>query len=200
MQSEPPFEKVIHCASPFHFNVTDVKKDLYVFFISSDPSGSSNFPFRPTVSAICRLMHIVHCLSSMNQLLNLALPPQARSCHHWHDWALESNQKERTDCQTCGYNQQFCSYHRCRQRNQPWSYVGHTPQPRGIKSEEADRAFSIMPHSNLHIAIRRRTGTQSPKRKQHRILRTVIVLARRSPRKPHGVSSRRKSLILILLP
>jgi len=33
VQSEPPFEKVIHCASPFHFNVTDVKKDLYVISI-----------------------------------------------------------------------------------------------------------------------------------------------------------------------
>lgn len=26
--SEPPFEAVIHAASPFHFNVTDTKKDL----------------------------------------------------------------------------------------------------------------------------------------------------------------------------
>jgi len=33
VKSEPPFEKVIHCASPFHFNVTDVKKDLYVISI-----------------------------------------------------------------------------------------------------------------------------------------------------------------------
>ncbi|KAI9661063.1 MAG: methylglyoxal reductase (NADPH-dependent) gre2 [Bathelium mastoideum] len=27
--SEPPFEAVIHTASPFHFNVTDAQKDLY---------------------------------------------------------------------------------------------------------------------------------------------------------------------------
>lgn len=26
--SDPPFEAVIHTASPFHFNVTDTKKDL----------------------------------------------------------------------------------------------------------------------------------------------------------------------------
>jgi hypothetical protein len=26
--SNPPFEAVIHTASPFHFNVTDVQKDL----------------------------------------------------------------------------------------------------------------------------------------------------------------------------
>ena len=26
--SDPPFEVVIHTASPFHFNVTDTKKDL----------------------------------------------------------------------------------------------------------------------------------------------------------------------------
>ena len=28
VQSKPPFEAVIHAASPFHFNVVDVKKDL----------------------------------------------------------------------------------------------------------------------------------------------------------------------------
>lgn len=28
VKSEPPFEAVIHTASPFHFNVTDTKKDL----------------------------------------------------------------------------------------------------------------------------------------------------------------------------
>jgi nucleoside-diphosphate-sugar epimerase len=26
--SDPPFEAVIHTASPFHFNVTDIQKDL----------------------------------------------------------------------------------------------------------------------------------------------------------------------------
>ena len=28
VKSDPPFETVIHTSSPFHFNVTDVKKDL----------------------------------------------------------------------------------------------------------------------------------------------------------------------------
>ena len=28
VQSSPPFEAIIHTASPFHFNVTDIKKDL----------------------------------------------------------------------------------------------------------------------------------------------------------------------------
>ena len=28
VKSDPPFEAVIHTASPFHFNVTDPKKDL----------------------------------------------------------------------------------------------------------------------------------------------------------------------------
>ena len=28
VQSDPPFEIVVHTASPFHFNVTDPKKDL----------------------------------------------------------------------------------------------------------------------------------------------------------------------------
>lgn len=28
LKSDPPFEAVIHTSSPFHFNVTDTKKDL----------------------------------------------------------------------------------------------------------------------------------------------------------------------------
>ena len=28
VKSTPPFEAVIHASSPFHFNITDVKKDL----------------------------------------------------------------------------------------------------------------------------------------------------------------------------
>lgn len=28
VKSDPPFEAVIHTSSPFHFNVTDIKKDL----------------------------------------------------------------------------------------------------------------------------------------------------------------------------
>lgn len=28
VQSDPPFKTVIHTASPFHFNVTDTKKDM----------------------------------------------------------------------------------------------------------------------------------------------------------------------------
>ena len=28
VQSNPPFEAIIHTASPFHFNITDTKKDL----------------------------------------------------------------------------------------------------------------------------------------------------------------------------
>jgi len=28
VQSNPPFDAVVHTASPFHFNVTDTKKDL----------------------------------------------------------------------------------------------------------------------------------------------------------------------------
>lgn len=36
--SEPPFEAVIHTASPYHFNVTDTKKDLL------DPGGEAPTP------------------------------------------------------------------------------------------------------------------------------------------------------------
>lgn len=28
VKSDPPFEAILHTASPFHFNVTDAKKDL----------------------------------------------------------------------------------------------------------------------------------------------------------------------------
>ncbi len=125
VKSEPSFEKVIHCASPFHFNVTDEKKDLYVISILQVPGARSDFRFMPVVNAIHRLMCIVCCHFSGNLLLKSHSPPQIRSCHHWHDWALESDQEERTDGQTRSHNQQLCSYHRCRQGNQSWSYVGY---------------------------------------------------------------------------
>jgi len=58
VKSEPPFEKVIHCASPFHFNVTDVKKDLYVLSISSDRGVRSDFRLMAIVGAASRSMRI----------------------------------------------------------------------------------------------------------------------------------------------
>lgn len=42
--SDPPFEIVIHTASPFHYNVTDVKKDLL------DPGKGASTPIAQAMS------------------------------------------------------------------------------------------------------------------------------------------------------
>lgn len=42
--SDPPFEAVIHTASPFHFSVTDTKKELL------DPGKGTSTPAVPAVS------------------------------------------------------------------------------------------------------------------------------------------------------
>lgn len=39
--SDPPFEAVIHTASPFHFNVTDVQKVCFLQW-QDDPSGRTD--------------------------------------------------------------------------------------------------------------------------------------------------------------
>ncbi len=81
VKSEPPFEKVIHCASPFHFNVTDVKKDLYVILNLIGSGVGEKFGFVPVVGAVCRLQCIFCCYYWNELLLKLIL-------HHRLDPAI----------------------------------------------------------------------------------------------------------------
>ncbi|KAL6400058.1 hypothetical protein AUP68_15750 [Ilyonectria robusta] len=86
--SEPPFEAVIHTASPFHYNVTDVQKDLL------DPAivGTTGIlkaiaKNAPTVKRVGMYYTIlVHCLAPLlnaNKSLHLPLAPSpthSRAC------------------------------------------------------------------------------------------------------------------------
>lgn len=53
VQSKPPFETIIHTASPFHFNVTDVKKELLdPAVIGTTGILESTKKFAPTVKRV----------------------------------------------------------------------------------------------------------------------------------------------------
>ena len=56
VQSSPPFEAIIHTASPFHFNVTDIKKDLLnPAVIGTTGILESAKKHAPTVKRVVRL-------------------------------------------------------------------------------------------------------------------------------------------------
>ena len=59
VQSDPPFEIVVHTASPFHFNVTDPKKDLLdPAVIGTTGILKSIKQHAPTVKRVVRVIHI----------------------------------------------------------------------------------------------------------------------------------------------
>ena len=53
VKSDPPFDAVLHTASPFHFNVTDPKKDLLTQPSSPQPAFSN--PSKPTPQTVKRV-------------------------------------------------------------------------------------------------------------------------------------------------
>ena len=56
VQSKPPFETIIHTASPFHFNVTDTKKDLLdPAVIGTTGILQSAKKYAPTVKRVVQL-------------------------------------------------------------------------------------------------------------------------------------------------
>lgn len=69
VQSNPPFEAVIHTASPFHFNVTDVKKDLLdPAIIGTTGILESIKKHAPTVKRVVRLQPHPLLKSRLTQL------------------------------------------------------------------------------------------------------------------------------------
>lgn len=59
VQSSPPFEAIIHTASPFHFNVTDIKKDLLdPAIIGTTGILESAKKYAPTVKRVVRFLHL----------------------------------------------------------------------------------------------------------------------------------------------
>ena len=79
--SDPPFEAVIHTASPFHFNVTDVKKDLL------DPAINGTTGILRAVKAHAPTVKSIVITSSFAAIVNANLPPPA-SAHSYSekDW------------------------------------------------------------------------------------------------------------------
>ena len=65
VQSNPPFEIIIHTASPFHFNVTDTRKDLLdPAVIGTTGILESTKEHAPTVKRVVRFQdHQYVCLS-----------------------------------------------------------------------------------------------------------------------------------------
>ena len=56
VQSNPPFEAIIHTASPFHFNTTDTKKELLdPAVIGTTGILESTKKYAPTVKRVVRL-------------------------------------------------------------------------------------------------------------------------------------------------
>ena len=59
VQSNPPFETIIHTASPFHFNATDVKKDLLdPAVIGTTGILESTKKYAPAVKHVVRFQHL----------------------------------------------------------------------------------------------------------------------------------------------
>ena len=61
VQSKPPFDTIIHTASPFHFNVTDTKKDLLdPAVIGTTGILKSAQQYAPTVKRVVRSQGTPH--------------------------------------------------------------------------------------------------------------------------------------------
>ena len=79
--SDPPFEAVIHAASPFHFNVTDIKKDLL------DPAINGTTGILKAIKANAPTVKSVVITSSFASILNPKLPaPASAHTYSEKDW------------------------------------------------------------------------------------------------------------------
>ena len=78
--SDPPFEAVIHTASPFHFNVTDVKKDLL------DPAINGTTGILKAVKAHAPTVKSIVITSSFAAIVNPNLPPASAHTYSEKDW------------------------------------------------------------------------------------------------------------------
>ena len=81
MVSDPPFEAVIHTASPFHFDITDVKKDLL------DPAINGTTGILKAVKAHAPTVKSIVITSSFAAILNVNLPsPASAHTYSEKDW------------------------------------------------------------------------------------------------------------------
>lgn len=78
VKSDPPFEAVLHTASPFHFNVTDVKKDLL------DPAIIGTTTLLKAVKRNAPSVKRVAITSSFAAIINPAGHPKVYSESVWN--------------------------------------------------------------------------------------------------------------------
>ncbi|KAK5028697.1 Glycine-rich RNA-binding protein 2, mitochondrial [Exophiala sideris] len=78
VKSDLPFEAVLHTASPFHFNVTDVKKDLL------DPAIIGTTGILKAVKKSAPSVKRVVVTSSFASIINPAKHPEKYSEEHWN--------------------------------------------------------------------------------------------------------------------
>lgn len=88
VKSDPPFDAVLHTASPFHFNVTDPKKDLL------DPAIIGTTGILKAIKANATSVKRVAITSSFASIVNPASHPKVYSEENWNPVTFEDAQKD----------------------------------------------------------------------------------------------------------
>ena len=88
VKSDPPFEAVLHTASPFHFNVTDPKKDLL------DPAIIGTTGILKSIKKSAPTVKRVAITSSFASILNAEKPEKSYSEANWNPVTMEEALKD----------------------------------------------------------------------------------------------------------
>ncbi|KIW91465.1 uncharacterized protein Z519_07431 [Cladophialophora bantiana CBS 173.52] len=83
VKADPPFEAVVHTASPFHFKVTDNKKDLL------DPAIDGTTGILNAIHKSAKSVKHVVITSSFAALSNYRNPPAVYNEEIWNDMTME---------------------------------------------------------------------------------------------------------------
>lgn len=83
MKSSPPFEAVLHTASPFHFNVTDPKKDLL------DPAIIGTTGILKSIKKNAPQVKRVAITSSFAAIVNPKEAPDTYNESHWNPVTMD---------------------------------------------------------------------------------------------------------------
>jgi nucleoside-diphosphate-sugar epimerase len=81
--SDPPFDAVVHTASPFHFNITDPKKDLL------DPAIIGTTGILKAIKANAQNVKRVAITSSFASIINPNNHPKSYSEENWNPVTME---------------------------------------------------------------------------------------------------------------
>lgn len=83
VKSDPPFDAVIHTASPYHFNVTDNKKDML------DPAINGTTGILKAITQGSKSVKHVVITSSFAAIVNVKNPPKIYNEEIWGDITME---------------------------------------------------------------------------------------------------------------